>query len=43
MKLDRKAFLDSVGGPGAVDRMDSEARADALEEHMMSQIEYRHR
>jgi len=38
MKTDRKAFLDSVGGPEGVDRMDSEARADALEEHMMSQL-----
>src|ERR1700683_917307 len=38
MKIDRKTFLDSVGGPEAVDRMDSEGRADALEEHMMSQL-----
>ena len=38
MKSDRKTFFDSIGGPKAVDRMDSEARADALEEHMMSQL-----
>ena len=38
MKSDQKTFFDSVGGPKAVDRMDSEARADALEEHMMSQL-----
>jgi hypothetical protein len=38
MKTDRKTFLDRVGGPEAIDRMDSEARADALEEHMMSEL-----
>src|ERR1700730_879937 len=38
MKSDQKTFFDSVGGPKAVDRLDSEARADALEEHMMSQL-----
>ena len=38
MKIDRKTFIESVGGPTAVGRMDSEARADALEEHMMSEL-----
>ena len=38
MKIDRKTFFDNVGGSDAVDRMDSEARADALEEHMMSEL-----
>ena len=38
MKIDRKTFVDSVGGAEAVDRMDSEARADALEEHLMSEL-----
>src|ERR1019366_8677639 len=31
-------FLDSLGGPEAAGRMDSEARADALESHMMAQL-----
>ena len=38
MEIDKKAFLDSLGGPEAANRMDSEARADALESHMMSKL-----
>ena len=38
METNRKAFLDSHGGANAVDRMDSEARADALEHHMLSEL-----
>lgn len=38
MEINRKAFLDSVGGAEAIDKMDSEARADALEEHMLSEL-----
>lgn len=38
MESDRKTFIDSIGGSKAVDRMDSESRADALEEHMMAQL-----
>jgi hypothetical protein len=38
MEIDRKTFLDSLGGPEAASRMDSEARADALESHMMAQL-----
>jgi hypothetical protein len=38
MEIDRKTFLDSLGGAEATNRMDSEARADALEDHMMSQL-----
>jgi hypothetical protein len=38
MEIDRKAFLDSLGGAEAVKRMDSEARADAIEHHMLSQL-----
>src|ERR1700688_1915039 len=38
MEIDRKKFLDSLGGPEAASRMDSEARADALESHMMDQL-----
>jgi hypothetical protein len=38
MEIDRKTFLDSLGGPEAAGRMDSEARADALESHMMAQL-----
>lgn len=36
MEVDRKKFIDSLGGPEGVSRMDSEARADALESHMMA-------
>ncbi len=38
MEIDKKAFLDSLGGPEAANRMDSEARADALESHMMAKL-----
>jgi hypothetical protein len=38
MEIDRKAFLESLGGPEAVSKMDSEERADALEHHMVSQL-----
>jgi hypothetical protein len=38
MDIDRKAFLDSLGGAESVKRMDDEARADALESHMMSEL-----
>src|ERR1700674_4344826 len=38
MEIDRKTFLDSLGGPEAASRMDSEAKADALESHMMAQL-----
>jgi hypothetical protein len=38
MEIDRKAFLESLGGPEAVSKMDSEEQADALEHHMVSQL-----
>ena len=38
MDIDRKAFLESLGGAEGVARMDSETRADALESHMMSEL-----
>src|ERR1700733_12942171 len=38
MEVNRKEFLDSLGGPEAASKMDSEARADALESHMMAQL-----
>lgn len=38
MEVDKKTFLDSLGGPEAASRMDSEARADALESHMMAEL-----
>jgi hypothetical protein len=38
MEIDRKAFLESLGGAEGIERMDSEARADALEERMMSEL-----
>ena len=38
MKIDKEKFLGSLGGPEGVGRMDSEARADALESHMMAEL-----
>jgi hypothetical protein len=38
MEINRKTFFDSVGGTEALDRMDSEARADALEHHALSEL-----
>lgn len=38
MKIDQKKFIDSLGGPEAVGRMDDESRADALESHMMDEL-----
>jgi hypothetical protein len=38
MEIDRKAFLDSLGGAEGVKRMDDEARADALEHRMLSEL-----
>jgi hypothetical protein len=38
MDIDRKAFLESLGGAEGAARMDSEARADALESRMMSEL-----
>jgi hypothetical protein len=38
MDIDRKAFIESLGGADGVARLDSEARADALESHMMSEL-----
>ena len=38
MEINPKEFLDSLGGPEAANKMDSEARADALESHMMAKL-----
>jgi hypothetical protein len=38
MEVNRKAFLNQLGGADAIDGMDSEARADALEHHMLSEL-----
>ena len=38
MDINRKTFIESLGGPEAVNRMDAEQKADALEEHMLSQL-----
>jgi hypothetical protein len=38
MEINRKEFLDGLGGPEAASKMDSEARADALESHMMAKL-----
>ena len=38
MDIDKKAFLESLGGAEGAARLDAEARADALESHMMSEL-----
>jgi hypothetical protein len=38
MEIDRRGFIDSLGGPTAVNMMSDEARADALEEYMSAQL-----
>jgi hypothetical protein len=38
MEIDRKAFLDSLGGADAAGKMDAESRADALEHRMMEEL-----
>ena len=38
MEIDRRAFIASLGGPAAVGLMSSEAKADALEEFMMQEL-----
>src|SRR5258706_8562126 len=37
--IDRRAFIAGLGGAAAVDAMSSEALADALEHHMLAQLE----
>ena len=38
MEIDREAFFASLGGEAAVAAMSSEAKADALEDHMLLQL-----
>lgn len=38
MEIDRRAFIESLGGPAATNLMSDEARADALEEYMSAQL-----
>jgi hypothetical protein len=39
MEIDRRAFFASLGGVAAVSAMDSEAKADALEDYMSEQLD----
>jgi hypothetical protein len=39
MEIDRRAFFASLGGAAAVNLMDSEAKADALEDYMSEQLD----
>src|SRR5579864_561698 len=39
MEIDRRAFFASLGGAAAISAMDSEAKADALEEYMSEQLD----
>ena len=38
MKIDKSAFIASLGGPSAVDSMNPEAQADAIEDFMMKRL-----
>src|SRR5581483_7560204 len=38
MEFDRKTFLASLGGAAALNLMSDEAKADALEDHMLFQL-----
>jgi hypothetical protein len=38
MQVDRKEFIESLGGPAAVVDMNSEAKADALEDYLMQKL-----
>jgi hypothetical protein len=39
MEIDRRAFLTSVGGIAAIEAMDPEAKAEALEHFMMHRLD----
>ena len=39
MEVDRRRLIASLGGAGAVARMDSEAKADALEDYLSDQLD----
>jgi hypothetical protein len=39
MEIDRRAFMASLGGAAAVGLMDSDAKADALEDYMSEQLD----
>jgi hypothetical protein len=39
MEIDRRSFFSSLGGAAAISLMDSEAKADALEEFMSEQLD----
>jgi hypothetical protein len=39
MEIDQKALFASLGGVEAAERLDSEAKADALEHHLMTQLQ----
>ena len=38
MEIDKSAFIASLGGPSAVDSMNAEAQADAIEDFMMKRL-----
>jgi hypothetical protein len=39
MEINRRAFLATLGSAAAIEAMPSEALADALEHHMMDEID----
>ena len=38
MEIDRNAFIAGLGGTSALDQMSDEAKADALEDHLLFQL-----
>jgi len=39
MEIDRRSFLTALGGAAAIETMESEVLADALEHHMMEELD----
>src|SRR5437588_7932237 len=39
MEIDRRELIASLGGEAAVQRMDHEARADAIEDHLSAKLD----
>src|SRR5204862_8228607 len=39
LKVDRQELIDDLGGEAAVRRMDREARADAIEDHLSAKLD----
>ena len=40
MAIDKRLFLESLGGPEAAGKVDPEARADAIEDFLANQLKF---